>query len=116
MIFSSFLADFIKSNNTTNSKLAEELQVPPATISHLLSGRNKPSIDFIQRLIKSYPTLDLYEIMELKKYNNSNTNESNNKSENKIDNTPKTLPFTSKNKKVKKIILLFEDNSFEEYN
>ena len=113
MNFSSFLKDFIESQKITNGKLAEQLEVPSATISHLLSGRNKPSLDFIQKLISNYPTLDLYEITGLSKYNNSNKEEkrSSSSKQSELFNSS-----TKKNKKVKKIVLLYEDNSFEEYN
>lgn len=116
MDFTSFLSDFIKLHKITNAKLAEKLEVPAATISHLLSGRNKPSLDFIQRLIKAYPALDLYEILELKKHDKYDSKES------AVDNEKKdsTLDLFSnaalKNKKVKKVVLFYEDNSFEEYN
>ena len=29
-----------------------------STITHILSGRNKPSIDFLDKLIKSFPNLN----------------------------------------------------------
>ena len=33
--------------NLTSSSFAEKIDVPRSSISHLLSGRNKPSLDFI---------------------------------------------------------------------
>lgn len=113
MDFSSFLKDFILDKGITNSKLAEQLSVPSATISHLLSGRNKPSLDFIQKLITNYPTLDLYEITDLSKYNYSNNQQ---KVEKPKEQAELFTTADNKNKKVKKVVLLYEDNTFEEYN
>ena len=35
-----------------SSALADIIRVNRATISHILSGRNKPSIDFLQKLFE----------------------------------------------------------------
>lgn len=42
------------------SSFAEKIKVGKASISHLLSGRNNPSLDFVMRVIKAYPDVDLY--------------------------------------------------------
>ncbi len=39
----------------TASKFAEKLGVQRSGISHIYSGRNNPSIDFIQKLLDSFP-------------------------------------------------------------
>ena len=36
------------------SELADNIRVNRATISHILSGRNKPSIDFLEKLLNVY--------------------------------------------------------------
>ena len=40
--------------------MATAIGVPRSSISHLLTGRNKPSLDFILKLIKTYPEVNLY--------------------------------------------------------
>jgi plasmid maintenance system antidote protein VapI len=44
--------------NITASRFADEIGVQRSSISHILSGRNKPSYDFILRVIEKYPSLD----------------------------------------------------------
>ncbi|MBE14819.1 MAG: helix-turn-helix domain-containing protein [Dokdonia sp.] len=39
---------------------AEKIEVGRATISHILSGRNKPSLDFILKVTTAFPAVDLY--------------------------------------------------------
>ena len=39
---------------------AEKVSVGRATISHILSGRNKPSLDFVMKITSSFPEVDLY--------------------------------------------------------
>ena len=41
----------------TASALADKLR---SSISHLLSERNKPSLDFVLKIINKYPEIDLY--------------------------------------------------------
>ena len=39
-------------------QFAEKLGVQPSNISHILSGRNKPSLDFITKLLNAFPDID----------------------------------------------------------
>lgn len=41
--------------NLTAKEFAEILDVQRSSISHLVSGRNKPSIDFLYKFIESFP-------------------------------------------------------------
>lgn len=43
----------------TAAKFASALGVQPSALSHLLSGRNKPSYDFITRFIMAYPAYNI---------------------------------------------------------
>lgn len=40
------------------SEIANKLSVQRSTFSHLLSGRNKPSFDFIARFLKEFPNVN----------------------------------------------------------
>jgi hypothetical protein len=39
------------------------LLVQRSSLSHLLSGRNKPSLDFILKIVDVFPDVDLYWIL-----------------------------------------------------
>ena len=41
------------------SKFATTIDVKRSNLSHILSGRNKPSIDFFHKIKKTYPEIDL---------------------------------------------------------
>ncbi len=43
----------------TASGFADRVGVQRSSLSHLLSGRNKPSLDFILKIIESFPEVDL---------------------------------------------------------
>jgi transcriptional regulator with XRE-family HTH domain len=42
------------------SAFADTLTVQRSSLSHLMSGRNKPSLDFVMRITQAYPEADLY--------------------------------------------------------
>ncbi len=39
---------------------SEEISFNRSTISHLLSGRNKPSLEFVMKVLQKYPEVELY--------------------------------------------------------
>lgn len=43
--------------NLNASQLAETIGIQRSTLSHILSGRNKPSLDVVQRILKSFPEI-----------------------------------------------------------
>ncbi len=49
----------IRAKNLTATEFAEKLGVQPSGISHVLSGRNNPSLDFVKRLKETFPEYNL---------------------------------------------------------
>jgi transcriptional regulator with XRE-family HTH domain len=45
----------LKVKNLTASKFADEIGVQRSSISHILSGRNLPSLNLIQKILKTFP-------------------------------------------------------------
>tara|TARA_B100001027_G_C16022457_1_gene221809 strand:- start:182 stop:472 length:291 start_codon:yes stop_codon:yes gene_type:complete len=81
--------------NISQTNLAENIGVNKATISHIMSGRNKPSIDFFIKLKEYYTDLDLNWIISGQKTSYS-------KSSSKLG------------KSVDKIVVMYNDKSFDE--
>ncbi len=50
--------------NLSPSYFADEIGVQRSSISHILSGRNRPSFDIIQKVIRRFPDLGYEWIME----------------------------------------------------
>lgn len=48
---------FINDKDLTSTKFADEIGVPRPSISHILSDRNKPSLEIVQKIYKRYPEL-----------------------------------------------------------
>jgi len=48
----------ISDNNLSNSSFADKIGVPRSSISHVLSGRNNPSLDLIIKIVKSFDEIN----------------------------------------------------------
>ena len=58
--FSNRLKLIMDTNHISATLFAEKLNVPRSSISHLLSGRNKPSLEFVLKVLKNFPDVELY--------------------------------------------------------
>lgn len=61
--FSERLSIVINHFGLSASSFAEQIGVQRSSISHLLSGRNKPSLDFVLKVLKEFPEVSLYWLM-----------------------------------------------------
>lgn len=48
----------LKAKNLSSSQFADKLGVQRSNISHILSGRNKPSLDFIMKIKNNFPEIN----------------------------------------------------------
>ncbi len=53
------LQTFLNAESISQSQFADKIGVAKAGISHIMSGRNKPSYDFIVSTAKAFPALNL---------------------------------------------------------
>ena len=106
----------------SSSSFADRIKVQRSSISHLLSGRNKPSLDFVLKVVKEFDTVDLYWLLNGKgtfptKILTSPISESSkNKDPNQANETvteKRTSP--SSTKKIEKVLLFYTDGTFQEY-
>ena len=104
----------IEDSNLTNSEFAEKIGVPKSSISHLLSERNKPSLDLITKISENFEeiTLDylIFGVSEVKKDKKKVSNDLFSYQE--IDNTKDSVKES--NNRVKSIIIIYENNKFEQ--
>jgi transcriptional regulator with XRE-family HTH domain len=49
----------IKAKNLTAAQFADQIGVQKSSISHIISGRNNASLDFIQKILLSYPEVNM---------------------------------------------------------
>ena len=52
------LLKFLNSEELSSARFAGIIDVQPSSVSHILSGRNKPGFDFIQKILINFPSLN----------------------------------------------------------
>lgn len=60
------LQQFLTMENLSPARFAEKMGIQRSGVSHLLSGRNKPSFEFLQRMMTTFPDVN-YEWLVLGK-------------------------------------------------
>ena len=53
----------LKAKNITARQFAEEIGIQPSGMSHILSGRNNPSLDFVMKVMKRWPEVNINWLM-----------------------------------------------------
>lgn len=53
----------LKAKNITARQFAEEIGIQPSGMSHILSGRNNPSLEFVMKVMRRYPEIDINWLM-----------------------------------------------------
>ncbi len=54
---------FLDAHNLTQAEFADKINVVRASVSHVLSGRNNPSYEFIRSVMQQYPALNIEWLM-----------------------------------------------------
>lgn len=131
------ILEILEKSGLTPSEFADKIEVQRSAISHITSGRNKPSLDFLLKIKDAYPEIDTdwllfgrekEEILEDQLETEISTDlhptlfdlESSDKisRENQSKNSEEKLEVTPTLKESKKIIralLFYDDGSFEDF-
>ena len=139
--FTNRLQQIIEYYDLSASSFADKIEVGRSSISHLLSGRNKPSLEFVMKIVKTFPEVELYWLLNGKgtfpkteehtsekpivsKISESKLESTSKKTENdlfsssndiKMENeSPVKLP-NRKDKKIAKVIIFYEDGTFDAF-
>jgi len=94
------------------SAFADKIAVQRSTISHLLTGRNKPSLEFVLKVVKSFPEVNLYWLLNGKGTFPAVQKE---KAVSYSAETAASAEPSTNSKSIKNIIIFYEDGSFESF-
>lgn len=100
------------------SSFAEKIGVQRSSISHILSGRNKPSLDFVLKVLHSYPEVELYWLMNGKGEFPATEKQKIVQPEIKTIETITQSPSPTSNpseKKINRIVIFYDDGTFEDF-
>jgi len=132
--FSKRLKKVLEYYQLSASAFAEKINVQRSSISHLLSGRNKPSLDFVLKVLQTFDEVELYWLLngegtfpkkekkltyasslfpeEQKKLPNIEENDNT-----ETSNLPIDSLITSNNKSnIEKIVIFYKNGTFKLYN
>tara|TARA_B100000963_G_scaffold211287_1_gene184137 strand:+ start:2098 stop:2502 length:405 start_codon:yes stop_codon:yes gene_type:complete len=121
--FISRLNEIMVNNNLNSASFAEQIGVQRSSVSHVMSKRNKPSLDFILKIVNSFEEVTLDWLLfdnNLKPspFSNSDSKFVKNKIESDLKKssnvlTNKESPMEIKtNSDVVQIIQIYKDGSF----
>lgn len=139
----------MNSANLSPTTFATKIDIQPAQVSHITSGRNKPSLDIVDKILRAFPNIryewlvrgegemyneykqtSIFEFDDEKENKESSATKTNEESKpygivnknNIEDQEDKKSPileslnsYDSNEKQIKKIIILYNDNTFAEY-
>ncbi|WP_276166900.1 helix-turn-helix domain-containing protein [Zobellia alginiliquefaciens] len=114
------LNELLRYYGLSASSFADKVNVQRSSISHLLSGRNKPSLDFVLKVINVFPEVNLYWLLNGKgsfpsdaKKEISQPSPSTTQQKDTLELPTKTM--SKPGKSIEKIIIFYSDGSFEAY-
>jgi transcriptional regulator with XRE-family HTH domain len=58
MLINDRIKTIIKANSLSPSQFADKIGIKRSNLSHVLSGRNKPSLDFLSKVLTAYPSVN----------------------------------------------------------
>jgi transcriptional regulator with XRE-family HTH domain len=120
-------------HNLSAASFATKIGVQRSAISHILSGRNKPSLDFLMRVYESFDGVALewlilgttsslpdevqnLDLFKSEKINREKLDISKTKSEALMENIINSPTITSKSEIIlKEIVHFYEDGTFERF-
>lgn len=132
--FASRLQMVMDHYHLNGSSFAESIGVQRSAISHILSGRNKPSLEFVMKILDAYPDIELYWLLNGKGnspfretqpgaggnlFNAPEASESNKEPQpEQKEETALPLPeaVNTQKKQVTRVLIFYDDNTFEEIN
>lgn len=123
--FTQRLQKILEYYDLSAAAFADKIVVGRSSISHIISGRNKPSLEFVMKVVKSFPEVELYWLLNGK----GSFPASSAAEEKKEPVTPteipakeipglrskESLPNTNSGKQISKIVIFYDDGSFEAF-
>lgn len=86
------LQKLMASEQLTASRFAELLGIQPSGVTHLLGGRNKPSFDLVQKILRRFPHINpdwlLLDNEQMYRADAELTNDQPNQTSNEVAETP----------------------------
>ena len=104
----------ISDNNLSNSEFAEKIGIPKSSVTHLLSERNNPSLDVIIKISEIFENISTDYLIFGYESNKEIPSEPLNNLFDNINKESSKDSVKDSNNTIKSIILIYENNKFEQ--
>jgi len=98
----------MEDNGLSAAQMADKIGVQRSAISHILSGRNKPSLDFILKVLEAFENVSSDWLLK-------GENDDEKPSLFASENQPKITSKSDGQKTIEKVLILYTDKTMEEY-
>ncbi|MFB6257660.1 MAG: helix-turn-helix transcriptional regulator [Flavobacteriales bacterium] len=98
----------IEEKGYSHSGFAKAIGVQRANISHVLSGRNRPSLELVQRILRTFPDLDSEQLL-------LGVGGRQERSEKEDGDEKKAPPEKVPNKRIERVVICYDDGTFASY-
>lgn len=106
------LLQFITAEGISQTRFAETLKVTKASISHILSGRNKPGFDFIESIALHYPDFNIDWLLTGRGKMYKKADEAQQEADS--DGFSAVTNSAQIQRKITKVVIFYDDNTFDE--
>lgn len=108
--FNTRLQKIMDFHGLSASAFADKIGVQRSSISHVLSGRNKPSLDFIMKVLSEFKEVDLYWLINGKGSFPSETPPNSKPSATAIQKMEQPIDDA-----IDRIVIFYKDGRFKSY-
>ena len=127
--FTQRLHKIMEYHDLSAASFADKIDVGRSSISHLLSGRNKPSLDFVMKIVSAFPDVELYWLLNGKgSFPKKDEKEIApaparpvapiNRSQDLFSSPqeiPPSIPSGEKGQKIRRIVIFYDNGTFEAF-
>lgn len=135
--FSERLQKILDYYDLSAAAFADAIEVGRSSISHIISGRNKPSLDFVLKIVQAFPEVELYWLLNgkgnfpsspMEKGNQGKSSDQASREEKKQEQSvPVQIPASgqdtplippgkaSEGKRIRRIVIFYDDGTFEAF-
>lgn len=99
----------------SGASFAEKIGVQRSSISHILSGRNKPSLEFILKILSTYPEIELYWLINGKGAFPAQIKTDTQSKNLEMNNTGEITKGLNAKKEIDRIVIFYSDGSFKSF-
>lgn len=99
----------LKANNLTSSEFADKIGVKRSNLSHVLSGRNKPGLEFLAKIIESFPNVNASWLLTGTQRTGDFQEEVKNV---KPTKSSSSVGVSDVNSEIEKIVVFYKDGTF----